>query len=167
MRKILLQSLVICSALLLGASAQAQAPAAPPAPPPPYGAPITLEQAMKVGAAALEVAKKNNWNQAIAVVEPSGALVYFEKIDGTIYASIAIAQNKAITAATFRRPSKAFQDRAAQNDIGILTLGQGLVAFEGGVPIVVGGKIIGAIGVSGAAPAQDGQVAQAGLDAPK
>ena len=167
MRKILLTSLVICTALLFGAEVRAQAPAAPPAPPPPYGTPITLEQAMKVGAAAREEVKKNNTNQAIAVVEPSGALVYFEKVDGTSYSSIAITQNKAITAATFRRPSKAFHDRAAQNDFAILTLGQGLVAFDGGIPIVVGGKIIGAIGVSGATPAQDGQVAQAGANAVK
>jgi uncharacterized protein GlcG (DUF336 family) len=160
MRKVLMTALAI-GALFMGTTAWAQQPAAPPAPPP-YGTPITLEQAMKVATAAQEEAKKNNWTGAIAVVEPSGALVYYLRMDGAQYASFKIAENKAITAAVYRRPSKAFQDRLGQNDFSLLTLGQGLVASEGGIPIVVGGKIIGAVGASGGTSAQDGQVAQAG-----
>ena len=158
------------AAMLIGNAAQSQQPAAPiapaAAPPPAYGAPITIEQAMKAGAAAREEAKKNNFNMAIAVVDPSGDLVYFEKIDGTQYASGKIAQDKATAAAIFRRSTKTFADRVAANDWGLLTI-RGVVASDGGVPIVVGGKIIGAIGVSGGSSAQDGQVSQAGANALK
>jgi len=159
MKKTLIALFALGTAILMSASAWAQQP-------PPYGTPITLEQAMKAAAAARAEMKKNNWSQVIAVVEPSGALVYLER-DGAQYGSIGIAQNKAITAAVYRRPSKAFQDRLGQNDLSLLTLGQGLTASEGGVPIIVGGKLIGAIGVSGGTSAQDGQVAQAGVNAVK
>jgi uncharacterized protein GlcG (DUF336 family) len=118
------------------------------------------------GHAAEAEAKKNNWLMAIAVVSPSGDLAYFRKLDGTQYASIQIAQHKAKAAATFRRPTKAFQDGLAQGNTFLLTL-DGVIASEGGVPIVVGGKIIGAIGCSGGTGAQDGQVCQAGVNALK
>ena len=105
---------------------------------------------------------------AIAVVGPSGDLVYFRKIDNTQFGSIAIAQHKAKAAATFKRPTKAFEDRVAQGGAGIaaLTL-DGMIASEGGIPIMVGGKIIGAIGCSGGTGQQDGVACQAGVNALK
>ncbi|HET7681820.1 MAG TPA: heme-binding protein, partial [Xanthobacteraceae bacterium] len=115
----------------------------------------------RVADAAEAESKKRNMNMAIAVVEPSGDLVYFLRMDGTQYASIKIAQSKAASAALFRRSTKSFRDRVAQGDLSPMAL-EGAVASDGGVPIVVGGKIIGAIGVSGGA---DDAVAQAGADA--
>jgi uncharacterized protein GlcG (DUF336 family) len=167
MRKAVLTSLAVSAAILLSAQAHAQAPAAPPAPPA-YGEPISVEQAKKAAAAAVAEAKKNNWAMAITIVGPSGDLVYFEKMDNTQYGSIAISQRKARAAAIFRRPTKAFEDRVAQGGPGIaaMTL-DGMIASEGGLPILVGGKIIGAIGTSGATGAQDGQAAMAGVNALK
>ena len=157
-------ALVMGAALFIGAEAWSQQPPTPPTPPTiPYGAPITLEQAKKAADAAEAEARKRNMNMAIAVVEPSGDLVYFRKMDGTQYASIKIAQDKAISAAIFRRSSKDFQDRVAKSDLSPMAL-RGAVASAGGVPIVVNGKIIGAIGVSGGA---DDPIAQAGADAVK
>jgi uncharacterized protein GlcG (DUF336 family) len=134
--------------------------------PPAYGMPITAEQAKKVAAAAIAEASKNNWGLCIAIVAPSGDLVYFEKMDNCQYASIAISQHKARAAATFRRPTKVFQDamQKSPSNLNLLTL-DGIIASDGGYPIVVGGKIIGAIGTSGATGAQDGQAAQAGIAA--
>ena len=144
------------------------APAATPAPPPPYGAEISLELAKKAVTAAEAEAKKNNWFMNIAVVGPSGALVHFSRMDGAQYASIVISQHKARTAATFRRPTKAFQDGLAANpaNIYLLTLDD-VIASEGGIPIVADGKIIGAIGCSGGTSPQDGQACQAGVNALK
>jgi len=144
------------------------APPPPPPPPPPYGAEISLEMAKKAIAAAEAEAKKNNWFMNIAVVGPSGALVHFSRMDGAQYASIAIAQHKARTAATFRRPTKAFQDGLAANpaNIYLLTLDD-VIASEGGIPIVADGKIIGAVGCSGGTSPQDGQACQAGINALK
>lgn len=165
MRGLFVPAFAICAALLLGAQAPAQqAPSAPPLPPTtPYGAPITLDQAKRAADAAEAESKKRNMNMAIAVVEPSGDLVYFLRMDGSQYASIKIAQSKAASAALFRRSTKSFRDRVAQGDLSPMAL-EGAVASDGGVPIVVGGKIIGAIGVSGGA---DDAVAQAGADALK
>jgi uncharacterized protein GlcG (DUF336 family) len=134
--------------------------------PPAYGMPITAEQAKKVAGAAIAEASKNNWGLCIAIVAPSGDLVYFEKMDNCQYASIAISQHKARAAATFRRPTKVFQDamQKSPSNLNLLTL-DGIIASDGGYPIVVGGKIIGAIGTSGATGAQDGQAAQAGIAA--
>jgi glc operon protein GlcG len=146
-------------------SASAQQPAQPAAPPP-YGNPITLDQAKKAADAAEAEAKKNSWLMAIAVTSPSGDLVYFRKLDGTQYASIQIAQHKARAAATFRRPTKVFQDGLAAGNTFLLTL-DGVIASEGGVPIIVEGRIIGAIGVSGGTGQQDGVVATAGINAIK
>ncbi len=102
---------------------------------------------------------------AIAVVSNGGYLVHFSKMDNTQFASIQIAQHKAKAAATFRRPTKAFQDGLAANpaNVYLLTL-DGVIASEGGIPIMSGGKIIGAIGCSGGTGAQDGQVCKAGVD---
>jgi uncharacterized protein GlcG (DUF336 family) len=163
MRTSLFTALALGTGLLIGGQAIAQQ-----ATPPEYGATINLEQAKKAVGAATAEAKKNNWFMAIAIVGPAGDLVYFEKMDNTQVASVAIAQHKAKAAATFRRPTKAFQDGLAASpaNVYLLTL-DGIIASEGGVPILAGGKIIGAIGVSGATGAQDGQVATAGLAALK
>ena len=164
MSKTLLTSLVLGVALFIGTGAWSQQPPTPPLPPPTsYGTPITLEQAKKVADAAEAEARKRNMNMAIAVVEPSGDLVYFRRMDGTQYASIKIAQDKAISAAIFRRSSKDFQDRVAKGDLSPMSL-RGAIASAGGIPILVNGKIIGAIGVSGGA---DDPIAQAGADAVK
>ena len=161
---ILTATIALCAALLLGTPLSAQQPPTPPMPPTtPYGPPITLEQAMQAAAAAQAEAKKRNMSMAIAVVEPTGDLVYFLRMDGTQYASIKSAQDKAISAALFRRSSKSFRERVAAGDLSPMAL-RGAVASDGGVPILVNGKIIGAIGTSGGA---DDAIAQAGADALK
>ena len=145
-------ALSIGSALALGGAALAQQPAPSPAiptPPADYGTPITNEQAKAVAAAALAEAKKNNWRMAFAIVGPACELVYFEKMDGAQLASVEIAQGKARTAVLFRRPSKAFADQYAAGNRAFTTFPEKPVASEGGVPIIVDGKIIGAIGASG------------------
>ena len=149
MRLDALIALSIGSALALGCTALAQQPApspATPTPPADYGTPITNEQAKTVAAAALAEAKKNNWRMAFAIVGPAGELVYFEKMDGTQLASVEISQGKARTSVLFRRPSKAFADQYAAGNTAFMTFPERPVASEGGVPIVVNGKIIGAIG---------------------
>jgi uncharacterized protein GlcG (DUF336 family) len=160
----MLKIAAIATAFALSASVSAWAQQPPP--PPAYGNPITLEQAKKAMDAAEAEAKKNNWLMAIAIVSPSGDLVYFRKLDGTQYASIQIAQHKAKAAATFRRPTKVFQDGLAAGNHFLLTL-DGVIASEGGVPIIADGKLIGAIGASGGTGQQDGVVATAGAGALK
>ena len=134
----------------------------------PYGPPISLEMARKVAAPALAEAAKNNWAVAVAIVDPSGNLVYYEKMDNTQLASAHVAVEKARTAATYKRPTQAFQDALAKGaeNWRILSL-PGVVAAEGGIPLVMDGKIVGAIGVSGMTSAQDGQCAKAGAEALK
>lgn len=135
---------------------------------PPYGAPISLEQAEKVIAAAEAEAKKNNFFVVITVVDSGGYVVATHRLDNTQLGSIPVAEGKARTAVLYRRPSKVFEDAIASGGIGLRVLGlQGAVPYEGGVPIIVDGKIIGAIGVSGMLPTQDGQVANAGAGALK
>ena len=171
MRNLVVTSLAVCAALAFGAAAWAQQPAAPAAPaapagPPQYGSPgVTLEQAKKAVEAAEAEAKKNGWFLAIAVVSSGGNLVHFSKMDQTQFASIQIAIHKAKAAATFRRPTKAFQDGLQANPptLVLLTL-DGVIASEVGIPLMAGGKIIGAIGCSGATGAQDGQACKAGVD---
>jgi glc operon protein GlcG len=133
--------------------------------PNPYGLPISLENAKKAAAPALAEAAKNNWTVAVAIVDPGGNLVYYEKMDNTQLGSANVAIDKARSAALFKRPTKAFQDAlAAGGDaVRILRL-QGAVPVEGGIPLVLDGKIVGAIGVSGATSAQDAQCAKAGAD---
>ena len=133
--------------------------------PNPYGTAISLENAKKAAAPALTEAAKNNWRVAVAIVGPGGALIYYEKMDNTQLGSAEVAIDKARTAALFKRPTKAFQDALAAGGEGlrILTL-KGVVAAEGGIPLVMDGKIVGAIGVSGATSAQDAQCAKAGAD---
>ncbi|MBV9250565.1 MAG: heme-binding protein [Acetobacteraceae bacterium] len=150
-----------------------QAPAAPAAIPDampfdiPYGTPITLEQAQKAITAAAAEANKRKWRMSIAVVDPSGNLIAHATLDGTQYASIPISQAKARAAAGLRRPSKVLQDVINSGTPSLLSLLPlfGGAASEGGLPIVVDGKLIGAIGVSGGLSVQDGVIAKAGLDA--
>src|SRR5213596_3156225 len=136
--------------------------------PNPYGAAIGADTAKKIAAAAIAEARKNNWTMAIAIVDTAGNLVYFEKMDGTQTASVAVAIDKARSAALFKRPTKAFQDTLAAGGEGLRVLGlQGAVPVEGGVPLVMDGKFVGAIGVSGGTSPQDSQCAKAGVDAVK
>jgi len=132
----------------------------------PYGESIRLEQAEKVMNAALQEATKNNWMMAIAIVDTGGNLVLFTKMDNTQIGSIEVALGKAKTANNFKRPTKVFEDAVAGGGIGLRVLSlSNVTALEGGEPIIVNGKIIGAIGVSGAQATQDDQVAKAGLSA--
>ena len=131
--------------------------------PNPYGASITGENAKKVAAAALVEARKNKWTVAAAIVDPAGDLVYFEKVDGTQAASSDIAIDKGRAAARFKRPTKALQDTLAAGGEGLRILAlRGAVAVDGGVPLMMDGKIVGAIGVSGGTSVQDAQCANAG-----
>ena len=153
--------------IALAMPAAAQQPAAPPPPPTtPYGLPIGLEAAKKAMAAAEAEAVKNNWPMAIVILDSTGHTVMLHKLDNTQYGSIHVAEDKAHTALDFRRPSKVFEDLVAQGGIGLRTLAlRGAAPLEGGVPIIVDGKIIGAIGVSGGTSQQDGQVAKIGAEA--
>ena len=133
-----------------------------------YGPNITLETAKKIAPAAIAEARKNNWTMAIAIVDTAGELVYFERMDDTQVGSVDVAISKARSAARFKRPTKAFQDALAAGGEGLRILAlQGAVPVDGGVPIAMGGRIVGAIGVSGGTSAQDGQVAAAGVAALK
>jgi glc operon protein GlcG len=132
----------------------------------PYGTPVSLETAKKAAAAALAETRKNNWNMAVAVVDPGGNLVYYEKMDNTQLGSAKVSVNKARSAALFKRPTKAFQDALAGGGAGLRVLGlEGAVPVEGGVPLIVDGKIIGGIGLSGDTSEHDAQCAKAGADA--
>ncbi len=146
----------------------AQQPVAPPPPQIPYGAPITLEQAKKAVAGAEAEAVKNRWNMAIAVLDSGGHLVVLHRQDGTQLGSIEVAKDKARSAVFYRRPTKVFQDLVGQGGANLRLLNlAGASVLEGGIPLIVDGKIIGAIGVSGATSEQDAQVAKAGADALK
>ena len=133
-----------------------------------YGAPITLDQARKVTAAAEAEMRKNNWAMSIAIVDSGGHLVHLQRADGSQFAGAKIAEDKAFSAAAYKRPGKMFQDRLATGGVEtrILQL-RGVSALDGGDPIVVDGKIIGGIGVSGGSGEQDGQVSKAGAGALK
>ena len=148
--------------VLTAVTVSAQAPVAAP-PPMPYGPSIGIEASKRVAAASVAEARKNGWFMAIAIVDPSGDLVYFEKMDNTQAASVAIAMDKARSSARFKRPTKAMQDVLATGGEGLRFLAlQGAIPAEGGVPLVMDGKIVGAIGVSGGSGQQDSQTASAG-----
>ena len=134
--------------------------------PPPYGEPISLDQARKVIAAAEVEAKKNKWPVAIAVVDGAGFLVAFARLDNTQLGSVEVALQKAKTSALFRRPTKVFEDglAAGGGNLKLLKL-PGALPVEGGIPILLNGKVIGAIGVSGVKSTEDAQIATAGLSA--
>jgi uncharacterized protein GlcG (DUF336 family) len=133
-----------------------------------YGPPITLEQARKVMAAAEAEARKSNLNLSIAIVDTGGHMVLMQRMDGAFFASAQVARDKAWSAAAYRRPGKALQDRLATGgaEIRILRL-QGASPIEGGDPILADGKVVGAIGVSGGSGEQDGVVSRAGVAALK
>ena len=129
---------------------------------PPYGTPVTLDQAKKIATAAIEESRKQNWRMAVAIVDNHGFLKYYEMMDDTQTASAQIAIDKAKSAAMYRRSTKVFEDAVNKGNVRLMSL-PGAVPIEGGVPITVGGRVIGAIGVSGMTSEQDGQAAAAGL----
>ena len=134
--------------------------------PQPYGFPIGVEAAKKAAGPALAEARRNNWAMAVAIVDPAGELVYFERMDHTQTGSVTVAVDKARSAARFKRATKAFQDMLTAGAEGLRVMSlAGAIPVEGGLPIVMDGKIVGAIGVSGGTSPQDGQCAKAGADA--
>jgi len=133
---------------------------------PSYGPAVSLDQAKTLAAGAVAEANRNNWKVAIAIVDTHGFLKYYEMMDDTQTASASIAVEKARTAAMFRRPTKMFEEGIAGGRVALLGM-QSAIPIEGGLPIVVNGKCVGGIGVSGLTSPQDAQVAQAGLDALK
>ena len=154
----LLASIIVATGFVAATASAQTAPA-------PYGAPITLEQAKKAMVAAEAEARKNNWPVVISIVDGGGHLVMLQRMEAQT-ASVEIATGKATTAAAFRRPSKSLEDGLAAGGAGLRILSvKSATAVQGGVPIVVDGKIIGAIGVSGVLAAQDEVVAMAGAAA--
>jgi glc operon protein GlcG len=148
--------LIVLPLFLCGAGAIAQDPR-------PYGPPVGAEDAKKVAAAAVAEAKKNNWLMAVAVVDPSGTLVYYEKMDNTQTGSAQVAIDKARTSALFKRPSKVFEDLVAGGGTGLRFLDlPGAMPIGGGIPLITNNHIIGAIGVSGDSSDHDAICAQAG-----
>ena len=133
---------------------------------PSYGPTVSTAQAKQAVSLALAEARKNNWTMAAAVVDPAGILVYFERIDDTQNASSQIAIDKAYSAALFKRPTKTFQDSIERGGIGLRVMAlRGAMPVEGGVPLVVDGRIVGGLGVSGGTAEQDGQCCKAATDA--
>lgn len=160
-------ALIAAGLVLSGGYASAQtAPAAPAASAPAYSSRvITLAEAKTVAAAAEAEARKNGWTMVIVVLESNGAQVLAQKMDGTQYGSNEVAVKKAQTAANFRRPTSVFQDAVKSGTLNAIFTGA--TAVEGGELLLVDGKIVGAIGVSGGTAAQDGVVARAGQAALK
>jgi len=128
----------------------------------PYGAPVSLERAQVVIQTAVAEATKRNWKMNVAVVDSGGNLVAFQRMDGAMLASIAIAEHKARAAATFRRETKVFEDGVQLLHLNYLLAFDGIIASRGGIPLVEHGAIIGAIGCSGGADSQDEIVSKAG-----
>jgi glc operon protein GlcG len=128
----------------------------------PYGPPISLDRAQAVIQAAVVEAKKRNWKMNLAVADSGGNLVAFQRMDGAMLASIQIAQHKARAAATFRRPTKVFEDGINLMHLNYLLAFDGVIASRGGIPLIEQGAIIGAIGVSGGTDSQDEVVSNAG-----
>jgi len=138
----------------------------------PYGPPIGEAASRKIVDAAVAEARKNGWTMAVAIVDPAGVLVRYEKMDNTQIGSAHVAVEKAKASANFKRPTKAFEDALRGPDGAAVAVGRlavlglpGAVPLEGGIPIVVDGAIVGAIGVSGGTSQQDGLAAKAGVDA--
>ena len=153
-----IRSLINACLLAMSFSVAAQTP------PLPYGAPINIEQAKKAMVAAEAEARKNNWQVVISIVDVGGHLVMLQRLDAQ-NASVDIATGKARTSVNFRRPSKALEDGLAANGSALRILAvPGVTPLQGGLPIVVDGKIVGGIGVSGVLATQDEVVAKAGVD---
>ena len=164
-----LASAVALAPVLAAVPALAQQPAPPTAPVStanlPYGPPVTLDQAKRAMAAAELEAAKNSWQVAISILDSGGNPVMFHKIDNAQLSATEGAEGKARTALQFKRPSKALDDAIAAGGGGMRLLAlKDITPLEGGLPLVVNGTIVGAIGVSGALSAQDAQVAKAGAD---
>jgi uncharacterized protein GlcG (DUF336 family) len=172
-----MSSLLRVACILLATGAPFAASAQQPAPNPldvvpekppftvPYGAPISLARAQAAIDAARAEAEKRGWPVNIAVVDSGANLVAFARLDGSQLASIAVAQHKARAAASFRRPTHAFEDAVQKSDYKYVLTIDGVIASRGGIPLIEDGKLIGAIGVSGATGSQDEIVAQAGVAA--
>jgi glc operon protein GlcG len=170
MRRPILAIALLASTVLAGGASLAQTT---PAPNPldvvpdkmpfdvPYGAPIPLERAQAVIAAAVAEAVKHDWKMNVAVVDSGGNLVAFGRMDGAQLASVAISEHKARTAASFRRETKAFENGVQSGLVYQLSL-DGVIASRGGIPLIENGKLIGAIGVSGGTGSQDEVCAKAG-----
>jgi uncharacterized protein GlcG (DUF336 family) len=154
-----------CIKLALGAAALAlvASPASAQDQRPGYGTPVTVSQAKKIAAGVVAECQTNKWNVAVAVVDNHGLLIYFERMEDTQTASSKIAIMKAKAAATYRRTTRVFMEGINKTPA-TATL-PGVVGSPGGVPIFVGGKVIGAVGVSGVTGDQDEQCAKAGLAA--
>lgn len=133
---------------------------------PGYGPTVDLATAKKLAATAMAEAQKNNWKVAVAIVDNHGMLVYYERMDDTQTASAVVAVDKARSAAIYRRPTRVFEKLVNEGKAAVLAL-TGMSASSGGMPIMVSGKVIGGIGVSGVTADQDEQVAIAGLEAVK
>ena len=160
-------SACILTALALSVAAFGQTPLVPP-PNLPYGTPISTDNAKKIATAAIAEARKNNWAMAVAIVDTGGYLVYFERMQDTQLGSVEVSIEKAKSAALFRRPTKAFQDTVAGGGEGLRILRlSGAIPVEGGIPIIVDGKLVGAVGASGGSSDQDGRTAQAGVSSMK
>lgn len=173
-------TIAFAAGLLAAGTALAQqqpaAPAAPAAPPSldvvpdkmpfatPYGAPITMERAQAAIQAAVAEANKRGWPLNVTVVDPNGDLVAFGRMDGAQLASIAISQHKARVAARYRRPTHAFEDGVQKFGFNYLLTLDDAIASRGGIPLVEGGKLIGAIGCSGGTGSQDETVCTAGAN---
>jgi glc operon protein GlcG len=157
-KSLLISVLSLILLIVLGWDALAQMPNV-------YGVPINLDAAKKAAASAIAEARKNNWTMAVAITDIGGDLVYFEKMDGTQTGSVRGALGKARSAVLFKRPTKVFQDLVAAGGEGLRILAlEGAVPIEGGLPLLMDGKIVGAIGVSGGTSQQDGVAAKAGAD---
>ena len=141
--------------MLNGLNAVAQTPKA-------YGPSVDVGTAKKIAAVAIEEAQKNHWYMAVAIVDTSGTLIYYEKMDNTQTGSASVAIEKARTSSLYKRPTKAFQDMVAGGGAGLRILGlPSALPIEGGVPLILDDKVVGAVGVSGGISEQDGQCAQA------
>ena len=170
--KSVLRLALLGSALLAATMSYAQAPA--PAPNPldtvpdkipfdiPYGAPIGLDHAQALIAATVAEAKKHDWKFCVAVVDSGGNMVAFQRMDGAQLASIQISEHKARFSATYRRESKVYENGLQLNNLIYLMTLDGSIASRGGIPLVEGGKLIGAIGCSGGTGSQDEVACKAG-----
>jgi glc operon protein GlcG len=170
--------LALAAGLFAAGQAMAQpapgAPAAPAAPPDlnaipekmpflvPFGTPIAMDKAQALIQAAVAEATKRGWAMNVAVVDPNGDLIAFGRMDGAPLASISISQHKARVAARYRRPTKAFEDAVQKFGFNYLLTLDDVIASRGGIPLIDGGKIIGAIGCSGGTGSQDEAVCTAG-----
>jgi uncharacterized protein GlcG (DUF336 family) len=133
---------------------------------PSYGRSITLAEAKKAATAALVPAQANGWTVVVAIVDPGGHLVYLEKLDDTQVGSVEVAEQKARSAAIFKRPTKMLQDVLARGGDGLRVLRlAGAIPVEGGVPLIIGGALVGALGVSGGSSSEDDACAIAGAAA--